>query len=462
MERWSQLPLEQRQAAVQQFLQTRQPMFADQFLSLVRAPGGYGVYASIGPNYQYAVFGRDSIAVAEDLLAIYPALTKEIILLLARLQGQTTNDAREEEPGKIHHEYRQKHFDGESMSPVAHKVLTELSPKWGGTEAELCYYGSVDATPKFIRLVGKYVLQEGQHILQEMVTGRDGKQRTLEQHVEMAVDWLSHKISTSPWQLLEFKRRNRWGLPYQAWRDSEWAYLHLDGTPANADGGIASLDVQGDAYDALLTAAGLFADNDKSHQWRQLASALQRQTIERLWMSNEQYFAMGLDRDESGNTRQIATLTSSSASLLASKILDGETQRPYVEPIVETIMSDDFITDAGVRLRARRHLPLLDFADYHGAMVTWPHETGVVIQGLHRHGYHEQASQLTDRLLHAVAAAGEFYEFFLVNQDGKVKYHYRLDHPDEPAFHTFGKAYRPEPGQAWTISAAIHLALTAN
>lgn len=460
MLRWASTPVSDRQQAIAHFYENLDQASLERFLSLVRAPVGYGVYASCGPNYQYAIFGRDSIAVALDLLHSRPELSHEIILLLARLQGLKTNKLSEEEPGKIHHEYRITQFDGEQISHAAEMVLDTLRKIWGtGENEEVRYYGSVDATPLFITLVGEYCEAYGNDLLQEMVTGQDGQARSLRWHVRAAAEWLVRRIHSSPWRMLEFKRMNPSGLQYQAWKDSETAYLHLDGTPANADGGIASIEVQGNAYDGLLSAALVADSEDEANTWQALADEVRQQTLDRLWMPDQNFFAMGLDRDHNGEARQIKTFNGVVGSLLDSGLLQ-EGDKPYARAIAETVMSKDFLTDVGVRSRALRHRDLVKFADYHGSLVSWPRETYSIARGMRRHGFLGYAETLEHTLLHAVAQAGEFYEFFLVQADGAVKYHYRQEHADEPTFHAFGAANLPEPGQAWTISAVIGSALT--
>src|SRR5689334_565196 len=109
--RWLALDVAARQSKVREFYGSYSAELFDDFLGLVKAPHNYGVYASIGPNYQYAIFGRDSITVAYDCLDIKPALSKEIILLLATLQGSEFDMQSEEEEGKIHHEFRSQRFN---------------------------------------------------------------------------------------------------------------------------------------------------------------------------------------------------------------------------------------------------------------------------------------------------------------------------------------------------------------
>ena len=311
----------------------------------------------------------------------------------------------------------------------------------------------------FIRLIGAYCSLYGPELLETEVAGRDGQTRTLKTCAQLATTWMSQKITDSPWHLYEFKRLNPLGLFFQGWKDSNTSHLHLDGSVANGDGGVASIDLQGYAYDALLAAATWVAsDESEAKRWQQQAKELQNETLERLWMPDQRYFAMGLDRDTHGKTRQIATLTSNPASLLETNLLldlPTEKAQSYVEAIVRMIMSPEFLTAAGIRSRALQHNHLMDFADYHGSRVTWPKDTYDIAKGLARHGYYNLARHLENQLIRSVYIAGEFYEFFYVDAEGNVKYHYRHEAPNEPHFHDFGAANTPEPGQAWTLSTIL-------
>src|ERR1700729_411287 len=243
---WTTKTRAQRQKSL--FELVNSPHLTHDYIRLVSA-GHHGVYASMGPHFTYAIFGRDSIEVAEDLMATHQRLVRDIIFTLARLQGVKYDSVSEEEPGKIHHEYRSRVFDGEVVSEQSLAVMHSLQHWWGSIGAdELVYYGSSDATPTYIRLVFTYVKQYGRSILDEKYVTRSGETRTILDSVQAATDWLVEKIKSSPWKLLEYKRINPKGLFNQAWKDSETAYLHSNGTVANADGGIASVELQGYAY----------------------------------------------------------------------------------------------------------------------------------------------------------------------------------------------------------------------
>ncbi|HEY4034669.1 MAG TPA: hypothetical protein VGL94_11960 [Ktedonobacteraceae bacterium] len=124
-------------------------------LQRIYSPSGT-VYASDSLLFKDAFFGRDALEVAEDLLEAYPQIAHSVILSLARLQGVTVNKQSEEEPGKIHHEYRSLYVDGQKISEASQSILHFLSQQWGGTDTEVLYYGTIDATPLYACLIADY------------------------------------------------------------------------------------------------------------------------------------------------------------------------------------------------------------------------------------------------------------------------------------------------------------------
>src|SRR3989338_5085067 len=104
------------QRAIEQLI--RKPkILLPPFLALrtVISKNGNGVYASSDRLFKGAIFGRDSLVVAEDLMTLRPQLAKNILITLAKLQGLEHRSANEEEPGKIIHEYRTKVVDGKKL-----------------------------------------------------------------------------------------------------------------------------------------------------------------------------------------------------------------------------------------------------------------------------------------------------------------------------------------------------------
>ena len=419
---------------------------------------GNGLYGSGDRLFSNAIFGRDSVTAGETLLQLRPDMARDIILTLARLQG--TVDApvgphsNEEERGKIHHEHRTLFVDGRRISPASEALLRELARKWGGDETSLTYYGSVDATPLFVRLVARYCATHGQSILADRVTRRDGSQITVRESILAAVNWITAKMDASPLGLVEFQRRNPQGIPFQVWKDSNTSYIHRDGTLANSDAAIAAVEVQGYAYDALLGAARLF--ETRALDWRDRAQALRERVLGNLWMPAESYFAMGLDRDRGGRARWIESIASNGALLLDTALFDELPDAElYVAGLVRRICSPDFMTEVGIRCRSASESGLVDFQDYHGEWTVWMKETFDVAKGLTRQGLPELARQLCTRLLNAVNIAGAHLEFLYVSPDQRVMYDFRARDRRAAEPEVIIGTNQPEAPITWTVTAAL-------
>ena len=111
------------------------------------------------------VFGRDSLTVALVLRDLFPRLLEATVLHLAGVQGREFDALREEEPGRIAHEIRDVETDG----------------LWG-----FPYYGSVDATPLFIR-AAMGAIERRPEFATTPVPGRGASVRD---SFEEAVGWL--------------------------------------------------------------------------------------------------------------------------------------------------------------------------------------------------------------------------------------------------------------------------------
>lgn len=424
-------------------------------LRSVTSRGAKSVYASSDTLFRGAVFGRDSLEVAEDLMHIKPKLVHNILINLAELQGIKNNDLNEEEIGKIIHEYRTVILDGKHIGKSSMRIFNELSKKWGGNEHELAYYGSVDSTPFFLRVLGTYISIYGVDILEADI--HQGKQKTTMRHAaNAAVQWLVDKLTNAESGLLEYKRINPHGILNQVWKDSDEFYVHTNKQRANHDRPIASVEVQALAYDALTAAATFFPE--MSVELLEHAYKLRDQTIKLLWQEKMHYFALGIDYDNDNNIRVIQTQTANPAALLDSGFfdwLDQKDREKYVCAIVRKIMSKNFLTSAGIRSRSLSAAHLVDFWDYHGSFVAWPKETYDIAKGLRRHGLPKLGRQLENRLLNIVLKTHEYPEFVYVDEWGRVLAHKR------PVEHTHGElvlvkaSNTPERIQAWTVSALM-------
>lgn len=426
-------------------------------LRKVTSKSGLGVYASTDTLFRGAIFGRDSIEVAEDLMMIRPKLVKRIILTLASLQGEIINNANEEEPGKILHEYRSKVIDGKHITGVTKEIFSELSNKWGGDGKTLVYYGSIDSTPHFVRMLATYIESYGEEILHETVTLKSGRNRTIREVINSSLEWIIGKLNNSRSGLLEFKKKNHDGIDNQVWKDSKEFYVHENKHFVNHHYPIASIEVQGLVYDALIKSAALNLEFSKARNLTSLAHQIRDRTLELLWLNDREYFGLGIDYNERGKLRVIATKTSNPAELLDTCIFDelpASKRKHYISSIVKTIMSTDFLTDGGIRSRALSAADLVAFWDYHGSFTTWPKETYDIAKGLRRHGMNSLARQLENRLLNVALSSNSYPEFIFVDEWGRVL-------TKKPKVHDHGDVVvvdsnnTPESIQAWTVSAIL-------
>ena len=422
------------------------------------------LYASTGEAYQYMLFGRDSLEAADDLLEVDPELSLKVIDSLAKLQGIDCNEQTAEEFGKIPHQHMQLYVDGVRIPESAEKQLHRLSQIWGGTDEGFTYYGSLDATPLFARLVARHGLIHGTDFLQEEIAHTSGEILSRMESYRRALHWISDHLDSSELSLLEFRRLSEDHIIIQSWRDSGSSYVHEDGTQVNLDGFIAPIEVQGYAYDALSLSGRLLPHFDvpveEIDRWTGHAKQLQQNTLDAFWLEDRGDFAMALDRDPGNDwqKRPVTTPSSSQAALLDSRILIDlpESDRMhYVGGIVNRMFDPDFMTEVGIRCRAASAADLVPFADYHGSWAVWTKENYDFIKGLRRQGLGELADDVSIRLLNMANISGENYEFLYVNPEGEVDYMPKRYTPGMEVDEIIPATNIPDAGQAWTASALL-------
>ncbi len=442
-------------------------MFAARLdLRKVLRPTGM-VFASDDKLFRYAFFGRDSIEVAEDLLPYRRDFIYKLIIRLAELQGTLHNQMTEEEPGKIHHEYRAEYMEGKLVPSASLGILQTLSRDWGGTGQDIAYYGAADTTALYIRLVARYQQMYQTDLLSHAYVARDGQTFSIAQSIEKALGWLTDNLQKFGW--VSFKRHNVNGILCQTWKDSPTSIVHSDGSLPNYSLPIATIELQAQAYDALMmggdTLKNLSPDayTDKAAQWQNLAKDLQQRTLDTMWLPTVQRFATGLDQDATGSWRLIGSNTSNQGALLESTMLHNlpeSTKHHYVPAIVKNLYSNDFLTSVGVRCRSLHEFANVDFQDYHGSWAVWLKETYDVAKGFRAHGFGRLADQLELRILLAVSRAGANREFFYVSPTGSVLYQpakQQFWRRTVMASKTIEGTNIPEQGQAWSASAVYSI-----
>jgi glycogen debranching enzyme len=431
-------------------------------LRAVTSKNGSMVYASSDRLYKGAFFTRDALEVAEDIMTLKPRLAANILVSAASFSGVGRNDDREEDYGKLSHEYRNVIVDGKPIDTTSLDIFNRLSFKWGGDDKRMIYYGAIDTTPHFLRVLGTYCDVKGTGILDRAVRlEQNGETITMREAAERALGWVLTELEGSASGLLEYKRRNPSSFLNHVWKDSDEFYVHENGQIANHNAPIASIEVQGLVYDALLAAAKL-----KLGDTTALTATTQKiraKLFELLWIEDRQYFALGLDYDqEGGHLRIITTETANPAALLDTAIFDDlpeAEQQKYITGLVKKIFDKDFLTNVGIRSRSLAAASVIPFWDYHGSYASWPKETYDIAKGLKRQGFTNLSQQLENRLLNVVLKTREYAEFFYVDEHGRTLTHAPQARHQELVL-TVDSPNAPETIQAWTVSAIF--AITSN
>ncbi|MGZ4120911.1 MAG: amylo-alpha-1,6-glucosidase [Actinomycetota bacterium] len=316
------------------------------------------------------LFGRDALITAYQSLLVNPDLAKGTLAKLAELQGDTVDDWRDEEPGKILHEVRVGELA--AMGDIPHTP----------------YYGSIDATPLWLVVLG-YVWSW---------TGDLGFIESMWPHAVRALEWIEKYGDSDGDGFVEYKRRSGGGLDNQGWKDSFDGILHEDGSIAEAP--IALAEVQGYVYDAKRRTARVaraLGHNDIAEQLEHEAALLRDRYNRDFWMNDLNTYAVGLD----GNKDPIRSVTSNPGHGLWSGIVDDA----KAARLARRLLAPDLLSGWGLRTLSALN-PGFDPIGYHTGTV-WPHDNSIIAHGLRLYGFSDESNRLIDEL----ALAGSFFDF---------------------------------------------------
>ncbi len=322
------------------------------------------VVVAAGAPWFMTLFGRDSLWASEMSLPVDPSLALGTLQTLANHQGKVVDDMSEEEPGKILHEVRLDVSSGLAL---------------GGKSA---YYGSVDATPLFVSVLGS-VSRWG--FASETIAG-------LLPHADRALAWIRDYGDKDGDGFVEYQRLNDHGLINQGWKDSWDGINFADGTMAEPP--IALCEVQAYVYDAYMARAWIAFDAGDAALGTELterAERLKKQFNEQFWLPDRGYYAIALDRQK----RPVDACASNMGQCLWFGIVDAD-KAPLV---AERLMSPEMFSGWGVRTLAS-DMGAYNPASYHNGSV-WPHDNAVIAAGLMRYGFVEEAQRIATALLEA-------------------------------------------------------------
>lgn len=378
---------------------------------------GQGPFAAAGAPWFMTLFGRDSLITARLLLPLSLELAEGTLRTLAARQGVASDAATAEQPGKILHELRQSTFtmpgEGIVLPPV--------------------YFGTIDATPLWIVL-----LHDAWRAGLPLETVRE-----LRPALDGALGWLRDHGSPDGSGFLKYIDETGTGLTNQGWKDSGDSVRFHDGRIAT--GPIALCEVQAQACQAAVGGAELLealGDAEGATEWRAWAERMRERFRAAFWVERggERYPAIALD----GAGEPVDAKTSNIGQLLGTTLLTAEEEAQVARLLVD----ERFASGWGLRTMSTDqggYWPL----SYHCGSV-WPHDTGVVIEGMLRAGLDDEARVLAAQL---VRAADAF--------DGRLPELFAGFSPEEASSPVaYPASCRP---QAWSAAAVVpvHAALTA-
>ena len=312
-----------------------------------------GPYPYAGTPWFSTAFGRDGIITALQMLWFDPSVACGVLRFLAAHQATEFDEKSEAEPGKILHEIRKGEMARLGEVPFRH------------------YYGSIDSTPLFVLLAGRYF---------ERTMDRAAI-ASLWPNIQAALQWIDRYGDFDGDGFVEYRQRTPEGLSNQGWKDSRDSISHSDGSLAQ--GSIALVEVQAYVYGARRAAARMArALNDRAmaEQLEREAEDLRKRFEQAFWCEEIGTYALALDGDK--NPCRVRSSNPGHA-LFAGIAPESSAQR-----VAQALLRRDAFSGWGIRtLNAseKRYNPM----SYHNGSV-WPHDNSLIALGFARYGLKDE------------------------------------------------------------------------
>ena len=246
-----------------------------------------------GAPWYMTLFGRDALISAYMALPIDPTLAIGVLEALGELQGRQVDPISEEEPGRIMHETRYLGVDAPTLT--------------GGST----YYGSADATPLFVVLLGE---------LSRWGLGEEAL-RALLPHADRALEWMELYGDRDGDGYIEYQKTSDRGLSNQGWKDSADGIRYRNGLVAEAP--LALCEVQAYAYAAHRARAAIasrLGEPRIASRHELLAAQLKERFNRDFWIEELGWYAVALGPDK----KPVDSLTSNMGHCLWTGIVPVE------------------------------------------------------------------------------------------------------------------------------------------
>ncbi len=366
-----------------------------------------------GVPWFVTLFGRDSLTVSFQNMAVSPDFARGALHWLAKYQADKRDDWREAQPGKIMHELR----SGE----LAHFNLVPFTP----------FYATADATILYL-----IVLSE----LYRWV-GDINSLKEYQQVAENCLSWIDNYGDLDGDGFQEYKSFSSYFYENVSWKDAVDAVVYADGSQVKQPKGLVEL--QGYVYDAKTRMAEFFSalgDEKRAQTLLKQAEILKRQFNAAFWMEDEGCFAYGLDP----NKRQITSIASNAGQCLWGGIADQD----KAERTAKRLLQKDMWSGWGIRTLSSKNPAYNPYMYQLGSV--WPQDNGIIAAGFKRYGLADEANKVIRGIFDAIDRFDSYRPpevFAGVQRDGEV---------DFPVLYPAG-ANTP---QAWATGSVFHMVRT--
>ena len=326
------------------------------------------VIPAAGLPWFVALFGRDTLIVSLQTAILGSEFARGALHVLGAQQALERDDYRDAEPGKILHEMR--------LGELAHFKLIPHTP----------YFGTADATPLYLMVL---------HDVWQWTGDRALIERTMP-IAERCLTWIDECGDRDGDGFQEYQTRSPRGYENMGWKDAGDAVLYPDGTMVK--GPKALCELQGYVFAAWQGMAEIFeslGDADRAKTLRAKAAQLSERFEAAFWNEAFGGYAYALD----GDKKQVL----SQASNIGHCLWTGLIPHARAKQVVDRLMQPDMFSGWGVRTLSSSHVAFNPHSYHNGSV--WPHDNGIIAQGMARYGFHTEAA----RIARAVSGAAGYF-----------------------------------------------------